>query len=54
MEGTNSDSPIHLSAAIIGETASALSRTRALLAPAKPVPRILDGAEPLAKLAAVR
>jgi hypothetical protein len=49
-----SDYAIHLTASIIGETASALSRTRASLAPAKPVLCILDRAEPLAKLAAMR
>jgi hypothetical protein len=39
---------------IIGEAESILSRTRALLAPAKPVLRILDRVDPLAKLAAVQ
>jgi hypothetical protein len=38
----------------LGETDSTLSRTRALLAPAKPVLRILDRLDPLATLAAVR
>jgi hypothetical protein len=33
---------------------SILSRTRAALAPAKPVLRILDRIDPLAKLAAMR
>ena len=33
-----SDFAIHLTAGIIGEADSTLSRTRALLAPAKPVP----------------
>jgi hypothetical protein len=49
---SSSDFTIHLTAGIIGEAASILSRTRALLAPAKPVLRILDRFEPLAKLAA--
>jgi hypothetical protein len=48
------DSAIHLTAGIIGEAGSVLSRTRALLAPEKPVLRIFDKADPLAKLAAVR
>ncbi|MGH6841031.1 MAG: hypothetical protein ACREDV_02915 [Methylocella sp.] len=47
-----SDYFIHSTAAIIGETGSLLSRTRALLAPAQPVLRILDNNDPLAKLAA--
>jgi hypothetical protein len=45
---------IHLTAGIIGEADSILSRTRALLAPAEPVLRILDRVDPLAKLAAMR
>jgi hypothetical protein len=49
-----SDFAIHLTADIIGEAGSLLSWTRALLAPAKPVLRILDNSEPLAKLAAKR
>ena len=49
-----SDYAIHRTASMIGETASILSRTRAWLAPAKPVLRILDRVEPLAKLAAMR
>ena len=48
------ESAIHFTAGIIGEAASVLSRTRALLAPAQPVLRILDRADPLAKLAAMR
>ncbi len=43
-----------LTAGMIGEAGSVLSRTRAKLAPAKPVLRILDKADPLATLAAVR
>jgi hypothetical protein len=50
---TMPDSAIHLSAGIIGEADSILSRTRAKLAPAKPVLRILDKRDPLATLAAV-
>jgi hypothetical protein len=49
-----SDFAIHLTASIIGEEYSMLSRTRALLAPAEPVLRILDNIDPLAKLAAKR
>jgi hypothetical protein len=49
-----SDFVIHLTASIIGEEYSMLSRTRALLAPAEPVLRILDNIDPLAKLAAKR
>jgi hypothetical protein len=45
---------VHLTADIIGEADSILSRTRALLAPAKLVLRILDRVDPLAKLAAMR
>jgi len=48
------DSAIPHSATIIGEADSIQSRTRALLAPAKPVLRILDRLDPLATLAAVR
>jgi hypothetical protein len=62
------DSAIHRTAGIIGEAGSVLSRTRAKrasgrtpvaggglwLAPAKPVLRILDKADPLAKRAAMR
>jgi hypothetical protein len=39
---------------MIGEAGAILSRTRALLAPAKPVLRILDRIDPLATLAAKR
>jgi hypothetical protein len=39
---------------IIGEAALILSRTRASLAPVKPVLRILDRLKPLAKRAAKR
>jgi hypothetical protein len=39
---------------IIGEADSRLSRTRAALAPAQPVLRILDNSDPLATLAAKR
>jgi hypothetical protein len=39
---------------MIGEVGLVLSRTRALLAPAKLVLRILDMADPLATLAAMR
>jgi hypothetical protein len=49
-----SDFAIHSTAGIIGEVNSMLSRTRASLAPAQPVPRILDNIDPLAKLAAKR
>ena len=49
-----SDFAIHLVASIIGEAEAILSRTRAALAPAKPVLRILDRIDPLAKLAAKR
>ncbi|MDQ6868411.1 MAG: hypothetical protein M3178_08395 [Pseudomonadota bacterium] len=49
-----SDFAIHPTASIIGETVSILSRTQAALAPAKPVLRILDRIDPLAKLAAMR
>jgi len=49
-----SDSVIHLAADIIGEAEWSLSRTRALLAPARPVLSILDSDNPLAKLAANR
>jgi hypothetical protein len=48
------DFAIHLSVTIIGEANSILSRTRASLAPAQPVLRILDRLDPLATLAAVR
>jgi hypothetical protein len=51
---TMSDFTIHPTADIIGEADSLVSRTRALLAPAKPVLRILDNNDPLAKLAAKR
>jgi hypothetical protein len=44
----------HPMAGIFGEAEPVLSRTRALLAPAKPVLCILDKAGPLAKLAAKR
>jgi hypothetical protein len=47
-----SDLTIHPTADIIAEAGSLLSRTRALLAPAQPVLRILDDSDPLAKLAA--
>ncbi len=49
-----SDFAIHLTVSIMGEADSILSRTRAFLAPAKPVLRILDRVDPLAKLAAKR
>jgi hypothetical protein len=49
-----SDFAIRLTAGIIGEAEPILSRTRAALAPAKPVLRILDRIDPLAKLAAMR
>jgi hypothetical protein len=52
IHGTLSDFAVHLTAGIIGEAESILSRTRAALAPAKPVLRILDRIDPLAKLAA--
>jgi hypothetical protein len=45
---------IHLTAGIIGEADSILSMTGASLAPAKPVRRILDRADPLATIAAMR
>jgi hypothetical protein len=45
---------IRLPAGIMGEAGSILSRTRALLASAKPALRILDRIDPLAKLAAMR
>jgi len=48
-----SDLAIHATAGMFGEAASRLSRTRASLAPAQPVLRILDRREPLATLAAV-
>jgi len=51
---TLSDFAIHPTAGIIGEAESILSRTRAALAPAKPVLRILDRIDPLDKLAAMR
>jgi hypothetical protein len=51
---TMSDFAIHPAASIIGETESILSRTRAALAPAKPVLRILDRIDPLAKFAVMR
>jgi hypothetical protein len=51
---TLSDFAIHPTAGIIGKAESILSRTRAALAPAKPVLRILDRIDPLAKLAAMR
>jgi len=51
---TASDFGIHLTESIIGKAASTRSRTRALLAPAELVLRILDRVEPLAKLAAMR
>jgi len=38
---------------IIGEAEQLLSRTRAKLAPAQPMLRILDNSDPLAKLAAI-
>jgi hypothetical protein len=49
-----SDCVIHSTAGIIGEVDSMVSRTRALLAPARPVLGILDNIDPLAKLAAKR
>ncbi len=49
-----SDFVIYLTASIIGEAGSTLSRTRASRASAKPVLRILDRVDPLAKLAAMR
>jgi hypothetical protein len=49
-----SDFFIHLMADIIGEADSLLSRTRASLAAAQPVLRILDNSDPLATLAAKR
>jgi hypothetical protein len=49
-----SDFAVHRTAGIIGDSGSVLSRTRAKLAPAKPVLRILDKADPLAELAAMR
>jgi len=49
-----SDFAIHPAASIIGETESILSRSRAALAPAKPVLRILDRIDPLAKFAVMR
>jgi len=49
-----SDYVIHSTAAISGAADSMLSRTRALLAPARPVLRILDNIDPLAKLAVKR
>ncbi len=55
-----SDYVIHSTAGIIGEAELILSRTRprvgarGSLAPAKPVPCILDNIDPLAKLAAMR
>jgi len=49
-----SDFAVHPTASIIGEAGSILSRTRAALAPAKPVLGILDRIDPLAKLAAMR
>ena len=51
---TMSDFAIHPAASIIGETELILSRTRAALAPAKPVLRILDRIDPLAKFAVMR
>jgi hypothetical protein len=45
---------ILIMADIIGEADSLLSRTRAALAPAQPVLRVLDDSDPLAKLAAKR
>jgi hypothetical protein len=45
---------IHLTAGIIGEADSILSRMRASLAPAKPALRVLDRIDPLATLAAKR
>jgi hypothetical protein len=45
---------IHPTASVIGDSESTLSRMRALLALAKPVLRILDRVDPLAKLAAMR
>jgi hypothetical protein len=45
---------LHRMATIIGETGLILSRTRALLAPVKPMLRILDRIKPLAKRAAKR
>jgi hypothetical protein len=44
-----SDFAIHPTASMIGEAESILSRTRAALAPAKPVLRILDRIAPLAR-----
>jgi hypothetical protein len=49
-----SDFAIYRAADIIGEGDSILSRTRASLAPAQPVLRILDKIDPLAKLAVKR
>ena len=49
-----SDFAIHPAASIIGETESILSRTRAALARAKPVLRILDRIDPLAKFAVMK
>jgi hypothetical protein len=49
-----SDFALHRTADMIGEAESILSRTRAALAPAEPVLRILDRIDPLAKLAAMR
>ena len=51
---TMSDFAIHPAASIIGAAESIRSRTRAALAPAKPVLRILDRIDPLAKFAAMR
>jgi hypothetical protein len=45
-----SDYVIHSTAGRIGEADSMLARTRAALAPAQPVLRILDNIDPLAKL----
>jgi hypothetical protein len=49
-----SDFAIYRTAEMIGEADSVLSSTRASLAPAQPVLRILDQIDPLAKLAAKR
>jgi hypothetical protein len=49
-----SDYVIHSTAGMIGEVDSMLSRTRASLAPAEPVLRILANIDPLAKLSPMR
>jgi hypothetical protein len=51
---TASDFAIHPTSSIISEAESSVSRTRAALAPAKPVLRILDRINPLTELAAMR